>query len=129
MESILSSLVAIFACTPIVDLTDPTTSPSTTNNAITAASEGISIDTTKTIGLLPLLTILKPYFWPEGLYNRICVLFTWIFLVVGKVANIAAPLFIAKATDDLASNHGLETTEHIVIYTLLLFANKALKEA
>ena len=48
---------------------------------------------------------------------------------MGKVTNIHAPLFIAKATDDLASNHRLKTTEHIVVYTLLLFVNKALKEA
>merc|ERR1719253_463810 len=102
----------------------------------------------KSIGLWELLQVLKPYFWPDGLLNRACVMLTWIFLILSKAANILAPLYIAKATDDLANSTASNTPEndddnddsiqntstrravtiHIVLYALLLFSNKALKE-
>eukprot|EP00555_Chaetoceros_dichaeta_P002120 CAMPEP_0198252284 /NCGR_PEP_ID=MMETSP1447-20131203/2801_1 /TAXON_ID=420782 /ORGANISM="Chaetoceros dichaeta, Strain CCMP1751" /LENGTH=946 /DNA_ID=CAMNT_0043937469 /DNA_START=155 /DNA_END=2995 /DNA_ORIENTATION=- len=97
---------------------------------VDADAEGINVGETKSIGMLELLKVLRPYFWPDGLDNRICVFFTWIFLIISKISNIAAPLFIAKATDDLSTGDGKFTaTMHIAIYTILLLANKAFKEA
>ena len=61
-----------------------------------AASEGVSVDGPKSLSLKQLLKVLRPYFWPTGLLNRLCVVLTWICLVGSKAANIVAPLYIAK---------------------------------
>lgn len=53
---------------------------------------------------------------------------TWVFLIFSKVSNICAPLFIAKATDDLTAGKMSTTTKHIIIYAVLLLSNKVFKE-
>eukprot|EP00547_Thalassionema_nitzschioides_P002989 CAMPEP_0194204940 /NCGR_PEP_ID=MMETSP0156-20130528/4332_1 /TAXON_ID=33649 /ORGANISM="Thalassionema nitzschioides, Strain L26-B" /LENGTH=772 /DNA_ID=CAMNT_0038931085 /DNA_START=65 /DNA_END=2383 /DNA_ORIENTATION=+ len=93
------------------------------------AAEGISTEG-KTIGLFELFKVLIPYFWPNGVINRICVCFTWIFLMLSKASNILAPLYIAKATDALSNNNNFSTTVwNIIIYAGLLLSNKVFKEA
>ena len=92
------------------------------------AARGIAVEEAKSIGIGELLKVLKPYFWPEGLLNRICVFMTWIFLSFSKASNIMAPLCIAKATDELTSNNIKSATKHIFIYATLLLSNKVFKE-
>jgi len=92
------------------------------------ASVGISVGETKRIKLWELMKVLRPYFWPDGLCNRACVFFTWVFLFIAKGSNIAAPLFIAHATDALPHST-THTTWNIVAYAALLLCNKAFKEA
>jgi len=126
LEAFCELLVSAFSCTA----KDAEEGSAGTTASVAPAAEGISVGETKSIGLLELAMVLKPYFWPDGLFNRVCVFFTWVFLFISKLSNILAPLFIAKATDDLSLNKGAFTaTLHIVLYTLLLFANKAFKEA
>jgi len=93
------------------------------------AAEGISVDEAKSIGLLELFKVLIPYFWPDGLLNRLCVFFTWVFLITSKASNIIAPLYIAKATDDIAASNITATTLHVLAYAGLLLSNKVFKEA
>lgn len=92
------------------------------------AAEGIAVDATKRISMWQLIKTLSPYFWPDGLLNRVCVFLTWCFLILAKVSNICAPLFIAKATDELASSHLSATTNHVILYAVLLLSNKVFKE-
>jgi ATP-binding cassette subfamily B protein len=96
------------------------------------AVEGLVTDTeeAKSIELWELLKILRPYFWPDGKFNRLCVIMTWVFLIGSKGSNILSPLFIAKATDDLTLGHSTTaTTWHILIYVGFKFLNKVFGEA
>lgn len=96
------------------------------------AAEGIVVDEAKTIGLWSLMKVLTPYFWPDGFINRCCVFMTWVFLILSKAANVMAPLYISKATDDISSSKDgkmMATTKHVIIYAALLLSNKAFKEA
>jgi len=136
VSSFLEFLCVLFLglCSSTVQHDDPsdsTVGPDRYHRVPTAAeaAEGIAVGETKTIGLLELLKVLRPYFWPDGLINRCCVFLTWIFLITSKASNILAPLFIAKATDGLQSSETSATTRYIIAYVLLLLANKLFKEA
>lgn len=48
--------------------------------------------------------ILVPYFWPQGLYNRASALGCFLALAISKGCNIAAPAFLAFATDALTQS-------------------------
>lgn len=91
---------------------------------------------------LQTVRVLRPYFWPtsgrpsEVLMNRIRALTTWLCVVLSKVSNIISPIFLARATNALASaltTRSLEVTPEIwwplVEYAALVFVSKALKEA
>ena len=86
--------------------------------------------------------VLKPYFWPttgrpaEVLMNRIRALTTWACVVLSKVSNIISPIFLARATNALASalreskpEISAEIWWPLVEYAALVFVSKALKEA
>lgn len=129
MECICTFLVGIFSSDDLSVTVAPTARE---------AAQGIAFDAdqAQTIGLWKLMLVLKPYFWPDGLLNRGCVFLTWVFLIMSKACNIAAPLYIAKATDDLSSddndnNNGKMTSivKHVIMYASLLLFNKVLKEA
>jgi len=93
-----------------------------------AAEGGLAFDN-QSIGLWGLMLVLKPYFLPDGFWNRFCVFLTWFFLILSKGANILAPLCIAAATDALSEKDTAKTSKYVILYTVFLFANKALKEA
>eukprot|EP00435_Cladocopium_sp_Y103_P042829 s69_g11.t3 len=91
---------------------------------------------------LQTVRVLRPYFWPtsgrpsEVLMNRIRALTTWLCVVLSKVSNIISPIFLARATNALASalqRRSLEITPEIwwplVEYAALVFLSKSLKEA
>jgi len=101
----------------------------TTAGAARGTADSLAFDDEQTIGLWKLMLVLKPYFWPDGFLNRLCVLVTWIFVGLSKAANILAPLCIARATDALSHGKHLATTKYIILYTAFLFANKLFKEA
>jgi hypothetical protein len=121
VECVYENLVGSF------NAEDTSTTVAPTRNE---AAEGLVTGDAKSIGIWELFKVLKPYFWPTGTLNRICVFLTWFFLLLSKAANILAPIFIARATDDLANHKATaRITWHIVCYASLLFLNKALKEA
>lgn len=121
VECVYENLVASF------NAEDMSTTVAPTRNE---AAAGLVTGEAQSIGLWELLKVLKPYFWPTGTLNRLCVFLTWFFLLLSKAANILAPLFIARATDDLANHMSTaRVTWHIVCYASLVFLNKALKEA
>jgi len=96
------------------------------------------------LSFLQTLTVLKPYFWPstgtpaEVAVNRFRAVMTWVFVALSKVASIISPIFLAKATDKiskvLAKESGGAAVSsdiiwYLVIYALMSFFSKALKEA
>jgi len=74
-----------------------------------------------------LSTLLRPYFWPEGVMPRVKVALTWAALVASKVFSIIAPLFIGMAVDQLTSE---ETTPYgyLSLYCGFLFGSILLKQ-
>jgi len=116
-------------CEFLIGLYSSEDTSSTVAPTANEAAEGISVDDAKSIGLWELFKVLLPYFWPDGLVNRLCVFFTWVFLFISKASNIVAPLYIAKATDDLSNSNALATTLNILAYAGLLLSNKVFKEA
>ena len=121
LECLCTLLVGIFSS----EDTSVTVAP-TANEA----AEGLVTEEAKSIGWWELLQVLRPYFWPDGIFNRLCVIFTWVFLIGSKGSNILSPLFIAKATDDLTLGHSVSTTTwHILLYVLCRFLNKVFGEA
>lgn len=89
------------------------------------------------------LGVLKPYFWPstgewkEVLINRTRACSTWLFVILSKVTNLVSPIYLAQATNALASalkrssDPQVITAEiwrPLVIYATLIFLSKAFKE-
>ena len=48
-----------------------------------------------------MATILRPYFWPSGRKERLLALLCFALLGLSKIANIASPIFLGIATDEL----------------------------
>lgn len=93
------------------------------------------------LSLLQMITVMKPYFWPSsgtGLQRairRFLALFTWVCVIGSKSSNLAAPLFLAKATNGVsrALSEGTTTISsdvvmNILIYAFLGLSSKGLKE-
>ena len=57
----------------------------------------------KRLSILQVLKTLKPYFWPRQTKGRVHVIMTWVFVCGSKATSVVAPLFIAKATNELSS--------------------------
>ena len=75
-----------------------------------------------------VITTLKPYFWPHQTKGRVSVILTWIFVAGSKATSVVAPLFIARATNEL-TNHKIDECMHSALYyALLLLSSKILKE-
>jgi hypothetical protein len=55
----------------------------------------------KEIGLIDFFRVLRPYFWPRGLCNRMRALSTYALVAVSKCANVIAPIFIGRSMQHL----------------------------
>lgn len=92
---------------------------------------------------LQTLGVLKPYFWPstgeptEVLMNRVRATLTWVCVAASKVFNIVSPIYLARATNGIASALRQGTAPHPVtaevivdlfMYAFLSFLSKAFKE-
>jgi ABC-type transport system involved in Fe-S cluster assembly fused permease/ATPase subunit len=77
--------------------------------------------------LRSVFRILKPYFWPKGCVPRLRVASTWVFLGISKAANIASPLMVSLAVQQLTAGNGVPYF-YIILFTGLTFVSKAAKE-
>ncbi|GBG24175.1 ABC transporter ATP-binding protein [Hondaea fermentalgiana] len=77
-----------------------------------------------------LMRVMKPYFWPRGFMNKLRCLLTWVFLGLSKACNLASPLYIGKAVQELSEAGTTEGTVffHIVMFSGLTLGSKLLKE-
>eukprot|EP00667_Euglena_gracilis_P000795 EG_transcript_795 len=71
--------------------------------------------------------IFKPYFWPDGIVNRLRVMSTWVFLGVSKGTNIVAPLYFSMAVQQLTNDKTLPYG-YIAIFSGLSLLSKGSKE-
>ncbi|KAL3757872.1 hypothetical protein ACHAWU_002792 [Discostella pseudostelligera] len=80
-----------------------------------------------------LLTILKPYFWPQATatsatLNRIRAISTWVFVASSKACSLTAPIFLGKASTALTRGDYPNAIKYSCIYAVIQFSSTTLKE-
>ena len=80
-----------------------------------------------------LLTILKPYFWPQATatsatLNRVRAISTWVFVASSKACSLTAPIFLGKASTALTRMDYADAIKYSIIYASIQFAATTLKE-
>ncbi|GMF28165.1 unnamed protein product [Phytophthora lilii] len=80
------------------------------------------------ISFVKLVYILKPYFWPHGFTNKLRAGSTYLVLILSKLANLAAPLFMASATNALVAKDIGGAIRDIAIFSILTLISKLFKE-
>ncbi|RQM29609.1 hypothetical protein B5M09_008745 [Aphanomyces astaci] len=102
---------------------DLETSQSTFSESATSASGGKA-----GISLVKMLMVLRPYFWPHGLNNRVRAMSTYCFLVTSKVLNLYAPMFMARSTNALVAKDYAGALRAVTLYCASILACKVLDE-
>ncbi|RQM18160.1 hypothetical protein DD237_000183 [Peronospora effusa] len=80
------------------------------------------------ISFVKLMYILKPYFWPYGFHNKLRAASTYVVLILSKLANLTAPLFMATATNALVSKDVGGAIWNIAVFSALTLVSKLFKE-
>ncbi|KAI9912177.1 hypothetical protein PsorP6_009274 [Peronosclerospora sorghi] len=80
------------------------------------------------ISFVKLMYILKPYFWPQGLSNKARAASTYVVLILSKLANLSAPLFMASATNALVAKNVATAISNIAVFSALTLVSKLFKE-
>jgi len=80
-----------------------------------------------------ILTVLKPYFWPDATatsatWNRIRALTTWFCVAASKACNLMGPIFLGRATTALSQLNFQETIKNTIIYVCFNFSGSFFKE-
>ena len=80
-----------------------------------------------------LLTILKPYFWPDATatsatLNRIRAITTWVCVACSKACSLTSPIFLGKASTALTRGDYTNAIRYSVFYCLIQFSSSTLKE-
>ncbi|KAL9181208.1 hypothetical protein ACHAXT_010013 [Thalassiosira profunda] len=80
-----------------------------------------------------LLTILKPYFWPDATatsatLNRIRAIATWFCVASSKACSLYAPILLGKASTALTRGEYEMAIRYSVYYSLTQLAASTLKE-
>ena len=81
-----------------------------------------------------ILTILKPYFWPDATatsatLNRIRAMTTWICVASAKACSLTSPILIGKASTELARANYDRAIKFACLYALIQFGQSFFKEA
>mmetsp|Transcript_21340 Transcript_21340/g.42805 ORF Transcript_21340/g.42805 Transcript_21340/m.42805 type:complete len:925 (-) Transcript_21340:114-2888(-) len=80
-----------------------------------------------------LLTILKPYFWPDATatsatMNRIRAITTWICVGFSKALSLTAPILLGRASTALTRGNYDDAIRYAIFYSLTQFASSTCKE-
>jgi len=75
-----------------------------------------------------LMIVLKPYFWPQGMANRVRAVGTLFILAVSKTCNIIAPLFLGTATNAITKGDVRAACVAVGTYCAVKFISSAFKE-
>lgn len=124
--NIANSLPVIFTVLEVVNLrymTEPNDRnelPTNSTRDEDAKPRGISLP--------KMIHILKPYFWPHGVRNKVRASSTYFVLICSKLANLMSPLFMARATNALVDKDGNAALRNLIIFCALVLVSKCLKE-
>ena len=72
-------------------------------------------------------TIMKPYFWPNGLTSKVRILFTFLIMIGSKLCSILSPIFIGQAVQRLSDSGEIPVLE-ITLYASLKFLSVGLQQ-
>lgn len=72
--------------------------------------------------------ILRPYFIPRGLRNKIFVILSWVVLISGKVCAIYSPIVLGQIVTKLASTPPQSAMALIAVYCVLNLIPSLLRE-
>ncbi|TDH68920.1 hypothetical protein CCR75_000274 [Bremia lactucae] len=132
--NVANSLPLIFTVLEVVNMSylrDSIKSPLPADDATlpqNAASNSIEPQKPRGISFVKLVYILKPYFWPNGVINRLRAASTYLVLILSKLANLAAPLFMASATNALVAKNSSKAIWDLAIFSFLMLTSKLFKE-
>ena len=86
------------------------------------------------LSMRSFLVVLRPYFWPDATatsatLNRIRAISTWLFVAASKAASLLAPVYIGRASTELARGNWDESIRNVIYFSALTFASSVFKEA
>ena len=81
-----------------------------------------------------LLTILKPYFWPDAtatsaVTNRIRALTTWLCVASSKACSLTSPILLGRASTALTRGEYETAIRFSIFYGVTQFASSTFKES
>lgn len=87
----------------------------------------------KTLSRSAMVTMLKPYVWPDetsdsAVMNRFRAIMTWVCVILSKMCNLASPLFLGWASTALAHEDYGKTIRYSIAYAFIQFLGAAFKE-
>ncbi|KAG7379740.1 hypothetical protein PHYPSEUDO_008234 [Phytophthora pseudosyringae] len=132
--NVANSLPLIFTVLQVVNLSYLLDSIRTPPPAESDALPQVAADTPaepaqpRGISFVKLVYILKPYFWPHGFANKMRAGSTYVVLILSKLANLAAPLYMASATNALVAKDVGGAIWDIAIFSFLVLVSKLFKE-
>ncbi|CEG38765.1 atp-binding cassette superfamily [Plasmopara halstedii] len=130
--NVANSLPLIFTVLELVNLNyllDSIQTPPANGEALPQVTDKpVEFTRSRGISLVKLVIILKPYFWPNGFTNRLRAMSTYGVLVLSKLANLAAPLLMASATNALVAKDAGKAITDLAIFSSLTLISKLFKE-
>jgi len=80
-----------------------------------------------------LLTILKPYFWPDATatsaaMNRVRAITTWLCVVSAKACSLYAPILLGKASTALTRFDYETAIRYVILYSVTQLGSSTFKE-
>eukprot|EP00980_Cylindrotheca_fusiformis_P020692 scaffold7738_cov133-Cylindrotheca_fusiformis.AAC.1 len=90
-------------------------------------------DSRKTLSRGAMITMLKPYVWPDetsdsAVLNRFRASMTWVCVILSKICNLTSPLFLGWASTALAHEDYSKTIEYSILFSFIQFLGSAFKE-
>lgn len=132
--NVANSLPLIFTVLEVVNLSFLLDSIRTPSPAESEALPQVAADKPtepvkpRGISFVKLVYILKPYFWPHGFANKMRAGSTYLVLILSKLANLIAPLFMASATNALVAKDVTGAIWDVAIFSFLTLVSKLFKE-
>ncbi|CAB9528099.1 Lactococcin-G-processing and transport ATP-binding protein LagD [Seminavis robusta] len=80
-----------------------------------------------------LLTMLKPYFWPDAtdssaLWNRVRAIMTWVCVILSKICNLVSPILLGWASTALAHQDYASCIKWSIAYAFLQLMSSTFRE-
>ena len=93
-----------------------------------------SKDSKATLSRQAILTILRPYFWPDATAtsaatNRLLSSLTWLCVALSKACNLTAPILLGRASTALAKGDYGTCIRRVAAYAAVMFAGTFFKES
>lgn len=123
-DQIMLAAVAFFVGLTLVDVC-------VTNG--TQATPTATATAKRSLSRKALLTMLKPYFWPDAtdssaLWNRVRAILTWVCVIMSKVFGLSSPILLGWASTALAHQDYTACIKWSILYAVLQFLSSTFKE-